>query len=162
MSDYKEWNVLEWYRTYRNPQRNYQMLNVKISRFWRMKLPGFSVLRISRCIQWHNNITLPKNKIIINQLMINGNMDCKDRCGLDRSLSLERSKDRINAVVFKSSDNFWHVSLAILSQSLSPSLIGLDGPVIIRTSFMVGLHTGTNFPAVSVNTLLAEAMMKTR
>ena len=32
----------------------------------------------------------------------------------------------------------------------------------ILTFIMVLLHTGTNFPAVSVNSLLAVAMMKTR
>jgi hypothetical protein len=42
--------------------------------------------------------------------------------------------------------------------SLYPQL--LFGIVNILTFIMVELHTGTNFPAVSLNSLLAAAMMK--
>jgi len=56
--------------------------------------------------------------------MINGNMDCEIRCALYIINSIETSKDRRNAMVYrlKSSDNFWHVSPSILSHSHSLSL----------------------------------------
>jgi hypothetical protein len=62
-------------------------------RYWKIKVPLFSGLRSSRFIKCHN-ITLPKNIIFPNQPVINGNVDCKERCGLDRIHSLERSKRR--------------------------------------------------------------------
>jgi hypothetical protein len=37
-----------------------------------------------------------------------------------------------------------------------------ERPINILTFIIVELHTGTNFPAVSVNSLLAVAVMKTR
>jgi hypothetical protein len=40
--------------------------------------------------------------------------------------------------------------------------VGLYGSFKIRTFFMVGLHIGTNSPAVSLNYLLAEAILKSR
>ena len=41
-------------------------------------------------------------------------------------------------------------------------ILGLRGAVIICTSFMVGLHIETHSPTVSLNYLLAVAIMKTR
>jgi hypothetical protein len=38
----------------------------------------------------------------------------------------------------------------------------VETPINILTFIMVLLHTGTNFPAVSVNSLFTAAMMKTR
>jgi hypothetical protein len=53
--------------------------------------------------------------------VINGNVDCKERCGLDRIHSLERSKDGRKGVDyrFNLSYNFW---LVFLTNSLIISL----------------------------------------
>ena len=78
--------------------------------------------------------------------MINGSMVCKVPCGLDRFISFDRSTDRRNAMVYR------HISFCVR----------LYGSFKIRTFSMVGLHIGTNSPAVSLNYLLAEAILKSR
>jgi len=56
--------------------------------------------------------------------MINENIHCEIRYALYMINSIEKSKDMRNAMVYrlKSSDNFWRVSLTILSHSFSLSL----------------------------------------
>jgi len=137
-------------------------------RFWRMKVPSFSMLISTRCVKWHN-ITLPKNKIFLNHPMINGNMLCKVRCVLDRIHTLERSKERRNAMVYRhnSSDSFWRsLLLLLLNHFLSLCHAFLCRPTRavknVPAFFMVGLHIGTNSPAVSLNYLLDVAMMNSR
>jgi hypothetical protein len=63
-------------------------------------------------------------------------------------------------------DNFWLVSLTIIPHSLclcvSVRCVRMHGMFRVLTFIMVELDTGTNFPAVSVNSFLAAAIMKTR
>jgi hypothetical protein len=121
---------LELCRKYWIPQRKTQMMKIKISCLFALSglvdLLWFLVLGISVCIKWHN-ITLPKNKIFINQTMIKGNVGYKDNCRLDGILSRRGCRDKGNVVVYRLnlSDNFWSVSFSILPHShhlsLSPS-----------------------------------------
>jgi len=95
-------------------------------------------------------------------------MDCKNNCRLDGNLSITRSRDRRNAVVhcINLSDNFWSVSLTILSHllslCLSPLYVGQHGPFRILTFIMVLLHIRTSTPAVSLNYLLAVTFIQGR
>jgi hypothetical protein len=99
--------------------------------------------------------------------MINGNTDCENRCGLDSILSLERSKDKRNTVFYrlKSSDNFWRVSLTLLSLSFSLSHACLRRPlrVLQNSNILYGQFALRNqIPSCHCESLLAVAIMKSR
>ena len=131
-----------------------------------MKVAWFSVLRISRCIKWHN-ITLTKNKIFIKHPMINGNMVCGVRCVLDRIHSLEESKDKRNAMVYhhNSWDSVWRSLLLFFLTHflyLCHAFLCRHNRAV-KTYILHGrVAHQTNSPTVSLNYLLDVTMMNSR